>query len=227
MKIIIVFITLWLSVLPVFGEKNEVTGYMQVGTNTVHGTYGGLTGLYKRNMSNRFTLTGGLNLSTKNCWGFGGILADATYRVSVKNFNLFISNRVVYNHYSSKLYTTNELLYRIAATWQSRFFEITFGNTFFSYFQNGSSVFEPITWSVGFAGNIRPRENRWNAGLFIRNYDDFIYENFNLFFGVAGWYDILKNWRLIAELDIRPAGSLNQLAVRYETYVKLGVKYKW
>lgn len=52
-------------------------------------------------------------------------------------------------------------------------------------------------------------------------------KNFNLFFGVAGWYDILKNWSLVAELDIRPAGSLNQLAVRYESYVKLGVKYKW
>ena len=33
--------------------------------------------------------------------------------------------------------------------------------------------------------------------------------------------------KLYGEFDIRPAGSISQLATRYETSLKLGVKYVW
>ena len=33
--------------------------------------------------------------------------------------------------------------------------------------------------------------------------------------------------KLFGEFNIRPAGSLSQLATRYETSLKLGLKYAW
>lgn len=225
MKVLITLMALLISVIPVYAQKNEITGYVQFGDNIVHGFYGGVAGFYKRQMSSRFDLTGGFNLSSKNPAAFGGLYADGTYRIPVNRANFLISNRLVYNYYGeSKM---NEFLYRLAVTWQTRYVEITFGNSFLTYFSHGSSVFEPITWTIGFAAHLKPRESPWNVGLFIKNYDDFIYENFNINFGIDGRYEIMNNVSLFGILMVRPAGSLNQLAVKYDTSFKIGVKYKW
>ncbi|MEG1749710.1 MAG: hypothetical protein RR249_08510 [Tannerellaceae bacterium] len=209
----------------VYGQKNEVKAYLQVGDNALHGVYGGFTGFYTRNFTDRFELTGGLNLSTKNKHAFSGLSAETSYRFPVYKFNLYLSAKGVYSHYEiSKM---NEALFRLAATWESRYFQLTLGNSFLGYFSYGSSVFEPITWTFGTALHIRPRENWWNVGLFIRNYDDFIFENFNIMYGLDARVDVAKNWRLFGEITARPAGSLNQLAMKYETFLKLGVRRVW
>ena len=33
--------------------------------------------------------------------------------------------------------------------------------------------------------------------------------------------------KLFSELNVRPAGSISQLATRYETSLKVGLKYVW
>ncbi len=225
MKVRLIALIILLSVLSASGAKNEVSGYVQFGQNTVTGFYGGMTGFYKRNMSSRFDLIGGLNLSTKGNCGFRGVSGDAVYRIPVNRANLFISNRLIYNYYGES--SMNEFIYRIALKWETRYIEIIFGNSFLTYFSLGSHVFEPVTWSIGFGANIKPRESPWNVGMFIRNHDDFIYENFNINFGLRGYYDVMNNWRVFCELMVRPAGSMNQLAVKYETAFKTGVKYIW
>ncbi|WP_459187234.1 hypothetical protein ACGE0T_13960 [Parabacteroides sp. APC149_11_2_Y6] len=226
MKKILLLLTLLLSLnSTVWGQTNEVKAYFQVGDNALHGIYGGFSGFYTRNFSDRLSLTGGLNLSTKNPQAFGGLYADGTYRFSVYKFNVYISNRLVYNYYG--LSKMNELLYRIAGTWESRYFNLTLGNSFLGYFSKGSGNFEPVTLSVAMGLHLRPRENWWNVGLFIRNFDDFIYENYNIMYGVDGRIDVAKHWRILAEFTARPAGSMNQLAMKYETFFKLGARYKW
>ncbi|MEG1765055.1 MAG: hypothetical protein RR254_00165 [Muribaculaceae bacterium] len=225
MKLLTTLIITLIALIPAHAEKNEVSGYIQFGDNIVQGFYAGINGFYKRQMSSRFDLTGGLSFSTKNPQGFGGIMADGTYRIPVNRANFLISNRLVYNYYGA--FNMNEFLYRLAVTWQTRYVEFTLGNSFLTYFSLGSHVFEPITWSVGFAAHLKPRECSWNIGLYIKNFDDFIYENYNINFGFDGRYRILKNWDIFGILMVRPAGSMNQLAVKYDTSFKLGVKYKW
>jgi hypothetical protein len=75
--------------------------------------------------------------------------------------------------------------------------------------------------------NIRPRWNSWNIGLFFRNYDDFYYENWNINWGARWNANITSRMRLFGELNIRPAGSMSQLATKYETSMKIGMKYVW
>lgn len=211
--------------ISIWGQKNEVKSYIQLGDNALHGFYGGFTGLYTRNFTERFDATGGLNLSTKNKMLLSGLSAETRYRFSIQKFNLYVSAKGVYNYH--QISQMNELLFRLSATWESRYFHLTLGNSFLGFFSHGSGVFEGITPTAGMGFTIRPKENKWNAGLFVRNYDDFIYENYNIMFGINGRLDVADRWRLFGEITARPAGSLNQLAMKYETFFKLGVTRVW
>jgi hypothetical protein len=86
---------------------------------------------------------------------------------------------------------------------------------------------EPLTFTFGIGAQIRPRWNSWNLGFFFRNYDDFYYENWNINWGLDFYATLTKQIQLFGELNIRPAGSLSQLASKYETSGKLGLKYVW
>ena len=205
-------------------QKNMVWGYGQYGTNTVYDTYGGVDVFYTRALNSNVDVTGGLDLMSKK-GGFGGVLAEVRYRIPVKGINVFVSGRGVYNYYGHS--RMNEYLFRIALHAQSQYFDVVFGNSFLGYSSFGSSVFEPITWSVGFAANIKKRSSKWNFGAFIRNYDYFIYENWNINWGLRFYAGLKKNYNLFGELNIRPAGSMSQLASKYETTLRIGVRKRW
>lgn len=207
------------------GSKNKVWIYGQVGKNTIEHFYEGVNAFYFRSLSDRFTFMGGLELNSKKN-GFGGLLAEVNYKIPVKWFNLFISGRGVYNRYGK--YDANEYLFRLALNAQSNHFDVVFGNSFLGYGQYGSHVFEPITWSVGFAAYLKNRSKcSWNVGIFLKNYDYFIYENWNINFGVRGYFSLNDKVRLTGELLVRPAGNINQLAQKFDTSVKIGATYHW
>lgn len=205
-------------------RKNEVWIYGFVGKNTVENYYEGMNAFYTRSLTSRINVMGGIELNSKKN-GFGGVLVEGSYKLPFKHFGLIFSGRGVYNYYGK--YEMNEYLFRLAVHAQSEYFDVLFGNSFLGYSSFGSSVFEPITWSVGFGANLKKRACNWNVGIFLKNYDYFIYENWNINFGVRGYYGLTPKIRLTAELLVRPAGNINQLAQKYDTSIKLGASYKW
>lgn len=203
--------------------KNEVSGFMQLGNNSITGNFGGVTGMYKHHFTRRWSLEGAVNVQfMKELYGF---YAQGCYRIPVNRANLFFTSKFMYNRYAK--YSTNEINFNISALWQTRYFNILIGGTFTHFRSLGSGYTEPINFTFGIGCNIRPRENRWNLGLFFRNFDDFYYENWNINWGLNAMVNLEKNLDLFAEFNIRPAGSISQLASKYELAGKLGVKYKW
>ncbi len=228
-----VFVVAMISLLlcPIFSfaqtgdKKNEIWAYGMVGKNTIEHFYQGFNVFYTRKMTGRVNLMGGIEFNSKKK-GFGGVLAEGRYKLPFKHFNLIFSGRGVYNYYGK--YNMNEYLFRLAVHAQSEHFDILFGNSFLGYSSYGSSVFEPITWSVGFGANVMKRSSPWNVGIFLKNYDYFIYENWNINFGVRGYYELIADKvRLTGELLVRPAGNINQLAQKYDTGLKIGAQFKW
>ena len=53
------------------------------------------------------------------------------------------------------------------------------------------------------------------------------YENWNIDWGLRGYGRINDQWHLFGEFNIRPAGSMSQLASKYEFSQKFGLKYVW
>lgn len=204
-------------------HKNEVSGYLQGGNNIISGNFFGPSVTYTRHFTNRISAIAGLDMPFgKNKFGYS---LKAGYRLPASYFNFYFSGKVMYNRYSK--YNTNEWCYNVSAMWEAPYFEITVGETLINYHLLGSSYTEPLTFTFGAGLNIRPRWNSWNIGLFFRNYDDFYYENWNINWGVRFNASLTKTMKLYGEFNVRPAGSMSQLATRYEESLKLGIKYVW
>jgi hypothetical protein len=138
---------------------------------------------------------------------------------------MFASGEYMFNHYHS--YNTNENVANMSVRFERGYWDITLGGSFIGYNMMGDHYTEPLTLTFGAHATLRPRTNNWNVGLLFRNYDDFYYENWNINWGLDGYYRLNPNWKLFCEFNIRPAGSMSQLASKYETTGKVGVIYRW
>jgi hypothetical protein len=139
--------------------------------------------------------------------------------------DFFIDGKAMYNSYSR--WNAKETIGNLSVTWEMPYFWLRLGESYIHYKVGDFGYTEPLTLTFGFGANLRPRWNAWNVGLFFRNFDDFYYENWNINWGLNFYAPIVKDVKLFGEFNIRPAGSMSQLATRYETSGKLGIKYVW
>ena len=124
-------------------------------------------------------------------------------------------------------WNVNETIGNLSLTWEMPYFNFRIGGAYLHYQMEDFSYTEPPIMIVGAGVLIRPRWNSWNIGLFARNYDDYYFDGWNLNWGVNFYMTLIKNMQLFGEFNIRPAGSMSQLASRYETSGKIGIKYVW
>lgn len=204
-------------------HKNEIEGYLHTGSNAVTERFLGPSVAYTRHLANRWSVAGALDAP------FGkdkyGISAKGTYRLPVGYFNFYFSGKLMYNRYTE--FHTNEYVGNLSIMWEAPHFEVVIGESLINYNLYGSSYTEPLTFTFGAGVNIRPRYSSWNIGAFFRNYDDFYYENWNINWGMRWNANLPLRMKLFGELNVRPAGSMSQLATKYETSIKVGLKYAW
>ena len=159
-----------------------------------------------------------------------------TYRLPLGRTNLYFDGRLVNNFYTQ--WDQYEILINASAFWETAHFDLRLGMSYIRYYKykikeeyqwfTDAGYTEPPTITFGLGLNLLPRTSSWNLGLFLRNYDQFYYENWNINWGVR--FHTTLPWdamKLFGEFNVRPAGSLSQLATRYETSLKLGIKYAW
>ena len=204
-------------------HKNEVSGYFQGGSNTVTGKFFGPSVAYTRHFTDRLSAEGAFDAPIGKAKI--GVSAKGSYRFPLSYFNFYLHGKLMYNRYSD--FHTNEYTGNLSVLWEAPYFDVLLGESLINYRLLGSSYTEPLTFTFGTGVNIRPRWNSWNIGLFFRNYDDFYYENWNINWGVRWNANINSSMRLFGELNVRPAGSMSQLATKYETSMKIGMKYVW
>lgn len=207
-------------------HKNVISGDVMGGSNVVTGGFGGLSGTYVRHFTPRWHLAGDAQMQ------FGKKLFSVDvrggYRLPVKYGNIYFTGKIMYNYYGK--FGFHEQAYNLSATWESAYVDIRIGESIIHYHSHvwgkGWGYTEPLTFTFGFGVNIRHRNNPWNLGLFIRNYDQFYYENWNINWGLRWHARVKEPWTLFGELNVRPAGSISQLASKYETSMKIGLRYK-
>lgn len=204
-------------------NRNELTAYSSIGYNVVNKTFGGIAADYRHHFGDRW-LAGGASEYQFGKQKFG-LFASGGYCLPVKRFNFYFTGKAMFNRYQRSL--TNEWAANLSVRWEGSHFAVTVGETLIAYNMLGSSYTEPLTFTFGVEGLLMPRRNGWNIGLFFRNYDDFYYENWNINWGVSFNARLMPDLTLVGQLDIRPAGSLSQIASRYETSGKIGIKYIW
>ncbi len=208
-------------------HKNEISAYTMAGDNVVTDFFMGLSASYTRHLTNRWHVGGDMQMQ------FGKQLfsvdVQGGYRLPIKYGNIDFSAKVMYNYYHK--FGFHEMAYNVSATWESAYVDMRLGGSKVHYHSHvwgmGFGYSEPVLLTFGFGANIRHRNNPWNVGLFFRNYDDYYYENWNINWGIRWYAKVKDQWHLFGEFNIRPAGSMSQLASKYEGSVKVGLKYKW
>ena len=208
-------------------HKNEISAYTMAGDNVVTDFFMGLSASYTRHLTNRWHVGGDMQLQ------FGKKLfsvdVQGGYRLPIKYGNIDFSAKVMYNYYHK--FGFHEMAYNVSATWESAYVDMRLGGSKVHYHSHvwgmGFGYTEPVLLTFGFGANIRHRNNPWNVGLFFRNYEDYYYENWNINWGIRWYAKVKDQWHLFGEFNIRPAGSMSQLASKYEGSVKVGLKYKW
>ena len=226
------------QVSPYYGErkfdgyhKNEISGYLMGGSNVVTGPFFGQAATYTRHLTERWSISGAEQ--TQFYKQLYSIDATGTYRLPLRYFSLYFDGSVLFNHYHR--WKTNEMIANLSVSLESLYFDMRLGYSVVHYHMNGvdpaketdSGYTEPPVMTFGLGVNVLPRTHKWNLGLYARNYDQFYYENWNINWGVRFFATLPLDMKLYGEFNIRPAGSISQLATRYETSLKLGVKYVW
>ena len=204
-------------------HKNEVSGSVVTGKNIITSASIGTTFHYKHYFSHHWSLDAGVN--TQFSKQLYGVKTRGEYHFQVMAFHLFASAEALYNHYHK--YNTNEFDANISLRIERGYWDITLGETLINYSIGKSGYTEPPTLTFGAHATLRPRTNQWNVGLLFRNFDDFYYENWNINWGLDFYYRFNPTLKLFGEFNVRPAGSMSQLASKYETTGKVGVIYKW
>ena len=209
-------------------HHNEVEAYTQLGTNILTNFYGGLTGTYTHHFDKHWAVDGGMSYQFKK--RLLGLSARGRYHFNwTSHSDFYVSARFLFNRYFG--YSTNELIGNVSVTWETSYFNMTLGESYIHFNTMKAGYTEPLTLTFGIGVNIRRRNNPWNIGLFFRNYDDFYYENWNINWGLRFYSPIPwvknKNIKLFGEFNVRPAGSMSQLATKYEGHLKLGIKHVW
>ena len=204
-------------------HPNVLTSYLMVGDNILCDHFYGLEASYTRHLTDRWHVGGDMQVQMgKQLYS---VDVQGGYRLPVKWMDFYLDGKVMYNRYQR--WGTNEIMINLSLTWETPYFYLRFGETYIHYNMLDFGYSEPLTLTVGTGVNIRPRWDSWNIGLFIRNYDDFYYEAYNINWGANFWANLMKDVQLFGEVNLRPAGSLSQLATEYEKSLKLGLRYVW
>ncbi len=204
-------------------HKNELYGYLMGGHNVVVGAYGGLEASYKRHFTDRWHAGADAQFQLSKLLYSADL--QGGYRLPLKWMDFYFDGKLLYNRYQK--WKANEIIANLAVTWETPYVYLRVGESYIHYHILDFGYTEPLTLTFGFGVSIRPRWHAWNIGFFFRNYDDFYYENWNINWGLNFYAPLAKDMQLFSEFNIRPAGSMSQLASKYETSGKLGIKYVW
>ena len=212
-------------------HRNIIDGTLLGGQNVVTGWFVGESAVYTRHLTDRWSVSAGEQVQLFKQHYSVDVMG--TYRLPLGWTNLYFDGRFLFSRYNR--WKVNEPVVNLSAYWETNYVDLRLGWSLVSYHKLGvkeeyrdyttAGYTEPLVMTFGLGVNIRPRSNPWNLGLFFRNFDQFYYENWNINWGVRFHATLNPAMVLYSEFNVRPAGSISQLATRYETSLKLGLHY--
>lgn len=177
-------------------------------------------------LSERVTLGAGLRLSSRYPSALGDLKAGVTIYPARHSRSWVIENEVVFSNFAP--WPMSQLYYRFTAGWQCRWFRVDLGNAFTMY--AGSGVVKYHLWrpSFNFRGTFRSEEKRWNASVFVRNFNRFEAHGSKLMeWGGELSLRIGSRWKIFCEPFVSTVGNFNGTAEFYSFNCHFGGAFQW
>jgi len=172
-----------------------------------------------------------LKSTTENT--FAGYRLQASRDLKIKNWPFKIQGFWIQTIYSDLLRETNwGAVIRIPM----KHFDATLGTEFRTYAfrddaiqtygieNDAAKLNESFNFIYSFSYNLKPPENRWNAGLCITNFDYFIVnQETNPIFSLKGSYKFKAPISLVTQAWYESSGVLNSYANYYGFFFRTGI----
>ncbi len=194
--------------------KSAALGYYKFGKNTVETGFQADLKNYNNQVFPGYIIDASRDLRIKNAYmAINGFYTSTITSEIIRESNLGCLLKIKFSHFEMALGTN----LRTFSFRQS-------GITNYAIEKNSSKIHEASNLMYSFSYNLKPAENRWNAGMTITNFDYFtIYQETNPMINLHGSFKINSPLSLYAQTWYKIAGASNLEVNYFGFYIKTGM----
>ena len=202
-------------------QDNELTIRLRTGHNASSGGFAAFSLETFQNFSSRFQLSGGVQYSTI---GKTSLEARPTFFKGYDWGNISVETLFTYRNLAS----VNSFAAGAGAGISSRWVSARLGYYYHLYGHDGEFIKEPFNIYYELILNLLPILESWDLQLFITNNEMFELErHYQPSFIAQCTYDFKDHLGLSIGIGCKPAGMFNLAADYYQSFLNLGLCYRW
>ena len=210
-----------LQAISLNAQEDEITVKIRTGHNSSFGGFGAVSVETVQNFDCGFLLSGGAQYNT-----IGRTALEARPAWSV-NYNWGVVSAealLTYRHLAS----VNSFAAGAGASISGKWVGFKLGYYYHMYGHGGESIKEPFNLYYEFPVNLLPMVEAWDLQLAITNSEIFELErHYQPTFIAQCRYDLNERLGFSMGIGCKPAGMFHLSADYYQSFLNLGVCYKW
>ena len=210
-----------LQAISLNAQEDEITVKIRTGHNASFGGFGAVSLETVQNFDSGFLLCGGVQYNT-----IGRTALEARPAWSV-NYNWGVVSAealLTYRHLAS----VNSLAAGAGASISGKWVGFKLGYYYHMYGHGGESIMEPFNLYYELLVNLLPMVEAWDLQLAITNSEIFELErHYQPTFIAQCRYDMNERLGFSMGIGCKPAGMFHLSADYYQSFLNLGVCYKW
>lgn len=218
-------IAIILFLLPLVASTKEVELFLD-GGNKSSSYYGAAAAMFATPIAKKWELAGGFKGTSEKTYH---ATANSRYTFAQRERARYsVGATYLYSYYQPYSISHNALSLYLHGMWRKHW-EVSLGLTTMLFSSKGiTPIYEPLALYWGFGYHVKQIDHRWNIGLFIKNFDDFVLSrSHEIFYTVKGSYDITDHYKVSLSATTAPAGAFHLTEQIYNTYLRVSVCYKW
>ena len=210
-----------LQAISLNAQEDEITVKIRTGHNASFGGFGAVSLETVQNFDSGFLLCGGVQYNT-----IGRTALEARPAWSI-NYNWGVVSAealLTYRHLAS----VNSIAAGAGASISGKWVGFKLGYYYHMYGHRGESIKEPFNLYYELLVNLLPMVEAWDLQLAITNSDIFELErHYQPTFIAQCRYDMNERLGFSMGIGCKPAGMFHLSADYYQSFLNLGVCYKW
>ncbi len=209
-------------------QPMRLSVYGNYGYNYTYDNYGGGSVIATLPINPHFELVAGIQALSTNIHTASANIRPL-FPLSVGA--LYIDTRLLYT--ASFRHSLHDIAASVGIGYRMDYVDVQFGlqarmiNSFYRERHSEEEIiFEAPHLLYGVEAFVRPQTSPWNISLRLANYDDFQIERmWQPIFRIGTYYDVDKNWRIVADVTCKPTGMFHLCASFYGIQARAGFAY--
>lgn len=203
------------------GQDDELMLRLRTGHNATFGGFAAFSVETVQSLDNNFQLSGGIQYNTI---GRTALEARPAFCIDRSWGKISAETLLAYRHLSS----TNSFAAGAGAAVSGRWLAVKLGYYYHLYGQEGECIEEPFNIYYELRVNLLPMMESWGLQLAITNNEIFELErHYQPTFIAQCSYDLKNYLGLSMGIGLKPAGMFNLSTDYYQSFLNLGVCYRW